>query len=253
MLLYIAIAAAVSICPGSPAAFAHAKVQVQVLAMANCSAVRSEMLARVNSAAWTDPHNNGTYAIESQSSPVGLAFSRVSGGACRGCYTDRLTFAFSEESAPAAQEGGRACVVTGCSESQGPSFIDYSTNYCNLRMLYCAAADGCAPSRHDFATMETAVTHSAGAQTDAAACLATVPTEGGGGQGAETAHTAEGTTGASGTAGASGTVSTSGAAGRPSASASASAYWYGLPATLLLRAGGVYLLRCLATVAAPLR
>ena len=225
--------------------------------MANCSAVRSEMLARVSSAAWTDPHNNGTCAIENQSSPVGLAFSRVSGGACRGCYTDRLTFAFSEESAPVAQEGGSACVVTGCSESQGPSFLNYSTNYCNLRMLYCAAADGCAPSRHDFATTETAVTHSAGAQTDAAACLATVPTDGGGGQGAETAHTAEGTAGASGTVGtsgttsASGTVGASGAAGRPSASASA--YWYGLPATLLLMAGSVYLLHCLATVPAPLR
>ena len=42
-------------------------------------------------------------------------------------------------------------------------------------MLYCAAADGCAPVLHDFASSETRVTHSAGAETDASACL--VPAE----------------------------------------------------------------------------
>ena len=42
-------------------------------------------------------------------------------------------------------------------------------------MLYCAAADGCAPTLHDFASTETKVTHSAGAGTDAAACLVTPP------------------------------------------------------------------------------
>ena len=42
-------------------------------------------------------------------------------------------------------------------------------------MLYCAAADGCAPALHDFASTETNVTHSPGAGTDAAACLVITP------------------------------------------------------------------------------
>ena len=44
-------------------------------------------------------------------------------------------------------------------------------------MLYCAAADGCAPVLHDFASSETSVTHSAGAETNASACLVIAPAE----------------------------------------------------------------------------
>jgi hypothetical protein len=42
-------------------------------------------------------------------------------------------------------------------------------------MLYCAAADGCAPVLHDFASTEAALTHSGGASVDAGACLVVRP------------------------------------------------------------------------------
>jgi len=42
-------------------------------------------------------------------------------------------------------------------------------------MLYCAAADGCAPALYHFASTETSVAHSPGAGTDAAACLVITP------------------------------------------------------------------------------
>ena len=121
-----------SVCPGSPA-LPHARAQVQVHVQASCSAVRSEMLARVTSATWIDPHNNGTYVIEDQSSSDRLDISRMSGGACRDCYTDRLAFTFADEgeldvsgdpSTPAAAVvAGAACVLSGCSDSQAHRFI----------------------------------------------------------------------------------------------------------------------------------
>ena len=154
-----------SVCPGS-SAFMHAKAQVQVQVQASCSTVRSEMLSRVTSTTWTDPHNGGSYAIEDQSSPLQLKLSRVSGSVAPGRYTDKLSFDFTEE------DSGSSCTLSGCSESQGSSFHDYSTNYCNLRMLYCAAADGCATALHDFTATELDVASSEGAGTDASACMA---------------------------------------------------------------------------------
>ena len=50
--------------------------------------------------------------------------------------------------------GESSCIVAGCSESQGESYLDFDTNYCNLRVLYCGSADGCKPVQHDFATAE---------------------------------------------------------------------------------------------------
>ena len=78
-------------------------------------------------------------------------------------YTDKLTFTFT------AQGGG--CEISGCSESQVTSIADFSTNYCNLRMLYCGSADGCKPVLHDFATTETEVKTSTGATHDLSKCL----------------------------------------------------------------------------------
>ena len=114
------------VCPGSPAA-PYATAQVQVRVQANCSAARSEMLARVTSATWIDPHNNGTYLIEDQSSSGRLEISRVSGAAAPGLYTDRIAFTFADEgvldvSDPSTPGPGAACVLTGCSDSQAHRF-----------------------------------------------------------------------------------------------------------------------------------
>ena len=116
-----------SVCPGSPAD-PHATAQVQVRVRANCSTVRSEMLARVTSATWIDPHNNGTYAIENQSLWNRLDISRVSGAAAPGRYTDRIAFTFADEGAgavsdPSTTAAGPACLLSGCSESQAHRFI----------------------------------------------------------------------------------------------------------------------------------
>ena len=46
-----------------------------------------------------------------------------------------------------------------------------STNYCNLRMMYCGEADGCHPVGSDVTVSETAVSPSTGAGTDKTACL----------------------------------------------------------------------------------
>ena len=116
-----------SVCPGSPAD-PHATAQVQVRVRANCSTVRSEMLARVTSATWIDPHNNGTYAIENQSLWNRLDISRVSGAAAPGRYTDRIAFTFADEGAgavsdPSTPAATPACLLSGCSESQAHRFI----------------------------------------------------------------------------------------------------------------------------------
>ena len=114
------------VCPGSPAA-PYATAQVQVRVQASCSAARSEMLARVTSATWIDPHNAGTSRIEDQSSFGRLAISRVSGAVAPGRYTDRIAFTFADEgvldvSDPSTPGPEAACVLTGCSDSQAHRF-----------------------------------------------------------------------------------------------------------------------------------
>ena len=44
--------------------------------------------------------------------------------------------------------------MQACSESQGPSGCDYSTNYCNVRNLYCNSAEGCRVLRHELISKE---------------------------------------------------------------------------------------------------
>ena len=155
-------------CPGSPAGM-HASVSLMASAAAPCASVRDEMLGRVDpGSGWIDPHNRGTYAVVDASSAASLTLTRVTGSACSGCYTDKLQWSFQDD------VGGGSCTFVGCSESQGGSFLDYSTNYCNLRMLYCSSADGCTPVVHDVPSMETHTHHSAGASTDAAACITVV-------------------------------------------------------------------------------
>ena len=109
----------------------HAHCQVSVTAQTSCKAVQDEMVSRVASistGAWHDPHNNGIYSLESQTDAQ-LEFKRVTGNKM---FTDKLKFDFEDVDG--------TCKIHGCSQSQIPSVADFSTNYCNLRMLYCITA-----------------------------------------------------------------------------------------------------------------
>jgi len=134
---------------------------VTVLAQTTCEIVMWEMKERVAGqfGAWHDPHNNGTYTLLGGDAST-LKFSRVTGNKK---YTDKMTFSFDED--------GSTCVVRGCSQSQVTSIADFSTNYCNLRMLYCGSKEGCKPVKEDFDIRETEVRPSAGAGKDPSVCL----------------------------------------------------------------------------------
>lgn len=154
-------------CPGS-ASTIHASCKVTVTANAPCEQVKTEMMARVDgqsSGLWHDPHNNGTYSPTNASS--GLGFQRLTGNKK---YTDQMLFDFVDS--------GNSCEISGCSESQVFSIADFSTNYCNLRMLYCGSADGCKPVKFDFTSQETQVDPSPGAGHDQSACLKTSEAQG---------------------------------------------------------------------------
>lgn len=157
-----------STCPSS-GSLVHASCQVSVTAEAPCEAVMAEMKARVegqSSGVWHDPHNNGTYS-EDGGDQQSLNFERLTGNKK---YTDKLRFEF--------KDAGKQCEVSGCSASQVFSIADFSTNYCNMRMLYCGSQDGCHPVKYDFTTKETDVEPSAGAGKDPSACLKVTDTPG---------------------------------------------------------------------------
>eukprot|EP00438_Fugacium_kawagutii_P001909 Skav218216 [mRNA] locus=scaffold1375:83241:84182:- [translate_table: standard] len=148
-------------CPPS-SSWVHASCQVKVTASAPCAQVMAEMKARVegqSTGLWHDPHNNGTYS-EDGGDQKSLDFQRVTGNKK---YTDKLRFDF--------QDLGNQCEISGCSASQVFSVADFSTNYCNLRMLYCNSQDGCHPVKFDFDVKETEVDPSAGAGKNPLDCL----------------------------------------------------------------------------------
>jgi len=105
-------------------------------ASASCDVVQKEIVARLQGTdGWQDPHNRGTYALlETGSSPLTIRGSRVTGN---GKYTDKFGFDL------VSIDGGKGCELSGCSQSQVFSVLDASTNYCNLRSLYCNLSDGC--------------------------------------------------------------------------------------------------------------
>ncbi|CAE7417408.1 unnamed protein product [Symbiodinium natans] len=145
----------------------HAHCQVSVTAQTSCKAVQDEMVSRVASistGAWHDPHNNGIYSLESQTDAQ-LEFKRVTGNKM---FTDKLKFDFEDVDG--------TCKIHGCSQSQIPSVADFSTNYCNLRMLYCGEDEGCEPVQYSFSVKEDSVEPSWGAGKDPSACLKTAKT-----------------------------------------------------------------------------
>jgi len=122
---------ATTYCPGSPSSI-HAKCSLTVEFDNQCSAVMDEVFARLTGhEGWVDPHHLGTYNLTKKTSEV-LEGTRLTGDRK---YTDKFKFSFEKQD--------DACIVHSCSESQVFSILDYNTNYCNLRNLYCSAEDGC--------------------------------------------------------------------------------------------------------------
>lgn len=151
-------------CPGSGAWF-HAKTQVTATAKANCADVKAEILARIGAQnGWVDPHNGGIYSVIS-SSDTEIETKRTTNpkkSFGHQVYTDKQSFTLSEK--------GDACEIAACSESQGTSLKDFSTNYCDIRNLYCGSADGCKPVLHDFTSDQQTVDASSG-QHDWSQCV----------------------------------------------------------------------------------
>jgi len=70
-----------------------------------------------------------------------------------GKYTDLFTLTFESIGLGSVGLGmglNPNCQMTACSESQVFSILDFSTNYCTLRNLYCNSAEGCAPVQYEL-------------------------------------------------------------------------------------------------------
>lgn len=151
-------------CPGSGAAF-HASMKVTATAQASCATVQKEIEARAGGGSWVDPHNGGIYSVLSSENGVVQTQRTTNPATSVGgqVYTDKQTFALSDSDGQ--------CKIEGCSESQGASGADFSTNYCNLRNLYCGSADGCTAVTDDFASTEVSHKGSLLAGHDFSACI----------------------------------------------------------------------------------
>ncbi len=137
-----------SVCPISPASV-HAKCAMTIKFDHPCDVVRSEMEGRIQSTTWVDPHNQGTYTILDSSSEGRIEVSRLTGDKR---FTDKMAIEFDST----GDKGGQGrCTVRACSTSQVTSILDFSTNYCNLRNLYCnSETDGCPVFQHELTYQE---------------------------------------------------------------------------------------------------
>jgi len=172
------------VCPGSGSGILpHAWIEVYSVAYrTSCTDVAAEIQARAKAqSGWVDPHNGGIYSFESID-----PHARCDEGTIVACtevrtkrtanpkksvggklYVDKQVFTMRDT------EGD--CSIAACSESQGASVGDFSTNYCDLRNLYCGKADGCAPVSKDFNTTELAAKKSFGAGHDFTKCVVKTP------------------------------------------------------------------------------
>jgi hypothetical protein len=153
-------------CPPTPATV-HAKCAMTVQFDQPCDVVQTEMIARLRAENnWVDPHNQGTYTLSEANSNSDstnrLEASRLTGNKM---YTDKLAFGFTNST---SQSG---CTVSACSVSQVTSILDMSTNYCNLRNLYCNSKQDSCPVVHHELTYKEAYQNCW--QRNAAKCIAT--------------------------------------------------------------------------------
>jgi len=155
----IAVAAADMTCPSTSAAIACG-MKVTTNASASCADVLGEMKARIAGqyGAWHDPHNNGTYSVESYGGT--FSTSRLTGD---GKYTDKQIFTLTDQNG--------SCLIEACSRSQVFSIGDFGTNYCDVKMLFCGSKDGCKPVKNDFAVGKETTSKFAQASVDMGACL----------------------------------------------------------------------------------
>merc|ERR1711865_1359151 len=155
----IAVAAADMTCPSTSAAIACG-MKVTTNASASCADVLGEMKARIAGqyGAWHDPHNNGTYSVESYGGT--FSTSRLTGD---GKYTDKQIFTLTDQSG--------SCLIEACSRSQVFSIGDAGTNYCDVKMLFCGSKDGCKPVKNDFTVGQETTSKFAQASVDMGACL----------------------------------------------------------------------------------
>jgi len=145
-------------CPGGTW-LTHAGLRMTSTAAASCSAVKAEMIARVNGVnGWYDQHNRGTYTQQNYGGDV--SFSRLTGD---GKYTDKMIFVLTDQ--------GSSCKIEGCSEAQVFSIADFSTNYCEQKLLYCGSDEGCNVASSDFTHTEDEKQTMAGATTNFGDCL----------------------------------------------------------------------------------
>merc|ERR1712176_414926 len=153
-------------CPGS-GSFVHASMKVTATASATCADVKAEIQARASAqGGWKDPHNGGIYSVLESDTGNSIKTQRTTnpktsvGGQV---YTDKQNFVLNDN--------GGSCEIMACSESQGTSVGDMSTNYCDIRNLYCGSADGCTPIEHDFTSNEQSHSGSLGAGHDFSNCI----------------------------------------------------------------------------------
>lgn len=136
-------------CPGS-GSLIHAGIKVTTTAHASCDQVKAEIKARIGGTnGWADPHNGGIYTLLAESDAQIKTQRTTNPAKAVGgkVYTDKQIFTFSDVSG--------SCEIQACSESQGFSVMDFSTNYCDIHNLYCNDAV-CNPIT-SFATTETNV------------------------------------------------------------------------------------------------
>ena len=142
-------------CAGSPAP-RHAKCSLQIEFEQPCTEVEAEVVARLRGEqSWRCPKTHpGTYTLLSASASAVRGTRETGPGSSPAgpgkSYTDTFGFTFAKSA------GGGGCTVHACSESQGPSGCDFSTNYCNVRNLYCNSSEGCKVLRHELTATEQA-------------------------------------------------------------------------------------------------
>lgn len=156
----LAVATASMSCPSTAAWGPACGMKVTTTASASCADVQAEIKARIDGqyGKWHDPHNNGTYKMESYGGT--FSTSRLTGD---GKYTDKQIFTLTDKSG--------SCEIEACSRSQVTSILDMGTNYCDLKMLYCGSKDGCKPVITDFTVGDETTEKFSQASVDMSACL----------------------------------------------------------------------------------
>merc|ERR1719336_2711187 len=173
-------------CPGSkapPGAYAWSHVQTEF--DESCDTVKKEIEAGARmDDGWKDPHNHGTYKLNSETSGNTIVTDHYTGNAPH--FHDKqmivlvdgsmrkfhrlVAAGILEEHVEFTKAGG--CTLYGCSDSQGISAADGSTNYCNVHNLYAnEKQDGVKPVHTDLNYHENMKTSQLGAlDTDKRAC-----------------------------------------------------------------------------------